>query len=229
MADKSFGLKKLNLIDDSGNQTIESTGSISLNSPTVAISTDVTIGGQVQSNLKIGSSYSVGIGTTILNEKLNVSGNAYVSGIISAIGFVGSGTSLTGIIKNQTVGINSDNYQYFVITEQSSGSISSISVTPNLLVINPASKSLGIGTNVPLATLDVCGTGNFIGTVTAPSFSGTATTATNLANAANITTGIVSTSRLSGSYTINITGTATTASGLTTSINVNTSGIITAS
>jgi hypothetical protein len=43
-----------------------------LNAITVAISTDVTISGQVQSNLIIGSSYSVGIGSTNPARKLDV-------------------------------------------------------------------------------------------------------------------------------------------------------------
>jgi hypothetical protein len=48
--------------------------------------------------------------------------------------------------------------------------------------------------------------GGFVGNLT-----GTATTATNLSDAANITTGIISTSRLSGTYNINISGNAATA------------------
>jgi hypothetical protein len=58
--------------------------------------------------------------------------------------------------------------------------------------------------------------------------SGTATTATNLSDAANITTGTISSSRLSGSYGIDIIGTATTANNVSSTININTSGIITA-
>ena len=53
----------------------------------------------------------------------------------------------------------------------------------------------------------------------------TATTATNLSNAANITTGTISSSRLSGSYGINIIGTATTANNLSNAANITTGTI----
>lgn len=76
MADKSFGAKQINLIGASGTPTIESPNNLNLNAITVAISTDVTIGGQVQSNLKIGSSYSVGIGTTNPTSNLHIQSNA---------------------------------------------------------------------------------------------------------------------------------------------------------
>ena len=75
MADKSFGVKQINLIGASGTPTIESPNNLNLNATTVAISTDVTIGGQVQSDLKIGSSYSVGIGSTLPTAKLDVTGH----------------------------------------------------------------------------------------------------------------------------------------------------------
>ena len=53
--------------------------------------------------------------------------------------------------------------------------------------------------------------GNFsAGTITA-NLTGTATTATNLSNAANITTGTINSARLSGSYSIDINGNASSA------------------
>ena len=89
MADKSFGVKKINLIGASGTPTIESPNNLNLNAITVAISTDVTIGGQVQSNLKIGSSYSVGIGTTNPTSKLHVQGDGNFTGVVTATTFNG--------------------------------------------------------------------------------------------------------------------------------------------
>jgi len=238
MADKIFGVKGINFVGDPGTPTISIAssiityaGSLNLNAPTVAISTDVSIGGKVVSNVVVSDTYSVGIGTTVLTEKLNVSGNANISGVVSATSFVGSGTSLTGLLTNQSSGINTNAYQYLLVTPQNSGTISTVSSSYNYITFNPAANYLGIGTNTPAAGLDVNGTGRFIGTVTAPTFQGTATTATNLADAANITTGIVSTARLSGTYNISISGNvaaATTASNLTSTANVNTSGIITA-
>ena len=200
MADKNFGVKGINFISDPGtptisiaSSTITYAGSLNLNAPTVAISTDVSIGGRIVSNVVVSDSYSVGIGTTVLTGKLNVSGNANISGIVSATGFVGSGVSLTGLLTNQSSGINTEVYHYLLVTPQTSGIISSISPSYNYIIFNPSAKYLGIGTDTPVAGLDVNGTGRFAGSVTASSFLGTATTATNLANAANITAGIVST------------------------------------
>tara|TARA_B100000945_G_C20388657_1_gene601095 strand:+ start:758 stop:1732 length:975 start_codon:yes stop_codon:yes gene_type:complete len=45
MADKSFGVKELNLLKASGTPTIESSNNLSINAVNVAISTDVSIGG----------------------------------------------------------------------------------------------------------------------------------------------------------------------------------------
>jgi hypothetical protein len=238
MADKNFGVKGIQFIGDPnvptitiGSSTISYDGSLNLKASTVAIGTDVSIGGKVVSNVVVSNSYSVGIGTTILTEKLNVNGNVNISGIVTASKFYGDGTGLTGLVINALSGIDSGVYQYFLVSPEPSGSISSLSVTSNYIIFNPAAKYLGIGVDNPEANLDVLGTGKFSNSVISPSFTGTATTATNLENAANITTGIVSSSRLSGTYGIDITGnsgTATIASGLTTTININTTGIVTA-
>jgi hypothetical protein len=59
----------------------------------------------------------------------------------------------------------------------------------------------------------------------AVNISGNAGTATTLSNAANITTGTISSSRLSGSYGIDITGTATTANNLSNAANITTGTI----
>jgi tetrahydromethanopterin S-methyltransferase subunit A len=78
---------------------------------------------------------------------------------------------------------------------------------------------------------------NASGVVTASSFignlTGTATTANNLSNAANITTGTINSARLSGTYNINVSyantsGISTVAQGLTGTPNI-TVGIVTAS
>ena len=238
MADKNFGVKGIIFISDPGTPSISIASStiayaetLNLNASTVAIGTDISIGGKVTSDLVTSNTYSVGIGTTVLTEKLNVNGNANISGFVSATSFVGSGASLTGVLKNQSSIIDINEYQYLLVTPQTSGTISSVSSSYNYITFNPSANYLGIGTSVPTAGLDVNGTGRFIGTVTAPTFQGTATTATNLADAANITAGTISSERLSGIYDIDITGnveTATTASGLTATVSVNTTGIITA-
>ena len=91
MADKGFGVKEINLIGPSGTPSIDSPNNININATTVAISTDVTIGGEVASNLIVGSAYSVGIGSTLPTTALDVNGT------ITATSFSGDGSNLTGV------------------------------------------------------------------------------------------------------------------------------------
>ena len=92
MADKSFGLNQLNFTGIAGTSLIESESGLQINSPSVVISNDLSIGGEVDSNIILSSSYSIGIGSTQPTEKLDVVGNINVSGVVSATSFVGSGT-----------------------------------------------------------------------------------------------------------------------------------------
>jgi hypothetical protein len=90
---------------------------------------------------------------------------------------------------------------------------------------------LTYGATVPsTGTISGAGGINLTGIVTATTFSGnltgTATTATNLADAANITTGTVAAARLSGSYNIDVTGNINS-SGVSTLTTLNgTSGLV---
>jgi len=111
MADKKFGVKQINLIGASGTPNLTSPNNLNINATTVAISTDVTIGGQVSSNVIVGSGYSVGIGTTLPTASLDVRGqtnlaNVNVSGVVTASSFVGNGSGLTGI--GNTANVRSD-------------------------------------------------------------------------------------------------------------------------
>ena len=58
MADKSFGVKELNIVGD-GDPSISSPTNLDLNAVNVAISTNITIGGEVKSDLIVGTGYSV--------------------------------------------------------------------------------------------------------------------------------------------------------------------------
>ena len=73
MANKSFGTKQLDLTGASGSPIITSPSDLSINATTVAISTNISVGGYFASNVNVGTGYSVGIGTTIPIEKLQVS------------------------------------------------------------------------------------------------------------------------------------------------------------
>ena len=61
MADKSFGVKDINLIGASGTPTIDSPNNLNINAVNVAISTDITVGGKV----------SLGAGTSISSPAAN--------------------------------------------------------------------------------------------------------------------------------------------------------------
>ena len=85
--------------------------------------------------------------------------------------------------------------------------------TANILQVNGNSYLggfVGIGTTTPTSKLWVDGDGYFTGVVTATTFignlSGTATTATNLSNAANITTGTIDKDRLLNSNSFSVLG-----------------------
>ena len=65
MADKSFGVKELNLLNASGTPTITSPNNLNLNANTVAISTSVTVGQNItiSANAGIASLNVTGIAT----------------------------------------------------------------------------------------------------------------------------------------------------------------------
>ena len=82
MADKSFGVKELNLLKASGTPTVTSPNNLNLNANTVAISTSATVG----NNLTVSGQINVGSNIKI--------GNA---GVVTATTFHGDGSNLTGI------------------------------------------------------------------------------------------------------------------------------------
>ena len=64
MADKSFGVKEVNLIGASGTPTIESPNNLNINATNVAISTDMSVGGELTVTDTFLKPHAVGIGTT---------------------------------------------------------------------------------------------------------------------------------------------------------------------
>lgn len=106
MANKDFGVKKIELIGSSGTPNLTSPTNLNLNANTVAISTDVTIGGKVQSNVIVGTGYSVGIGSTLPRQALDVGGTIRATGFVksdgSAIGAGDTANIVTGIITATT-------------------------------------------------------------------------------------------------------------------------------
>ena len=107
MADKSFGVKELNLLGSSGTPSIESPNDLNLNANTVAISTNLTVGGKV-------SVTSAGIVTAVSGVVTYYGDGQYLSGTGGGGGSV-PGIDTTGtstfedIVVNGNAGIGSLN------------------------------------------------------------------------------------------------------------------------
>ena len=208
-------------------------------------------------NFVVNANGLVGIGTSIPeNYLLNVYGDTRVTGVVTTSDLnAGVGTVSTLTASNSSLGVasvtsirigsgpvitNLIGYAYSTFSDDGVGGIST-------------TTRIGIGTTADLtAQLKVLGdsifTGNIdasTGIVTASSFvgnitgtvTGTATTATNLADGANITTGTISNDRLptninkptgiitASSFVGGLTGTATTATNLADGANITTGTI----
>jgi hypothetical protein len=111
MSDINFTVENLNLIGSDGYASIDSDNTIEINSKnylnlnadTVGISTDITIGGQVASDLIIAEGFYVGIGTDNPTSALDVAGTIkattlsgrFTSGIGTAVEITTVGNQLT--------------------------------------------------------------------------------------------------------------------------------------
>ena len=96
MADKSFGVKELNLLNASGTPTITSPNNLNLNANTVAISTSVTVGQNltVSANAGIASLNVTGIATIAQPANSNPMANwTITNNSASAYRFTGPGQS----------------------------------------------------------------------------------------------------------------------------------------
>jgi len=136
MADKSFGVKELNLISASGTPTITSPNSVNINATNVAISTDITVGGMV--SLGAGTSIS-SPGNNVLTfgtnstEKVRILSNGRVAiGGVTANSLLdvhgGDGISITSsgdtFLQSRTTGTTGTNYLEFKDSGGGSGAIS---------------------------------------------------------------------------------------------------------
>jgi len=195
MADKGFGIRQLNLIGASGTPKIESPNNLNLNAVTVAISTDVTIGGQVTSNIIVGTGKSVGIGTTLPTNTLTV---------------VGSGTSTSQLF---VTGVSTFNNTLTVVGSGTSTS---------QLFVTGVSTFAGI-TTVTGPTLFAKQL-NVSGVVTASSFVGDGSLLTNLPGGGGGIAGI-NTSGTSTFTNLNVTGVTTSTGGFVGNVTGNATGL----
>ncbi|MFY7885930.1 MAG: hypothetical protein ACOVOV_13915, partial [Dolichospermum sp.] len=149
-------------------------------------------------------------GVSTYADNAGIATYASTAGIATYATNAGVSTSVIGGVSSvtqlQVTGVSTfTNGPVLVGTAISTGTTSQLlQVTGGAYV----SGSVGVGTTNPTSKLSVVGDGNFTGVVTATTFfgalTGTATTATNLANAANITTGTIDDARLPDLITSNI-------------------------
>jgi hypothetical protein len=99
MAEKSFGVKEINLIGASGTPTIESPNNLNLNAVNVAISTNVSIGG----TLSVTGNVSIG-GTLTYEEVTNIDSVGFITARDGVL--VGKGVSITAGGLNVSSGIS---------------------------------------------------------------------------------------------------------------------------
>ena len=163
MANKGFGVKEINLIGSSGTPTIESPGNLNINANTVAISTNVTIGGDVTSNVNV-----TGV-VTATSFDGDVTGTA-----TTATNLADGANITTGIITSARLGSGIDAAKFLrgdgtwqtVSTGGASGLWES-----NATGIN-TSTYIGIRTTTASSALTVDGDGRFTGVVSATTFRG---------------------------------------------------------
>ena len=230
-------------VDISGNAATATTA-INLSGGNVTgtslnISGNSNLGLTTVTNLTVTDTATIGY-STITSASIGIVTITSASiGFLTATNSNVSGTSTVGFLTassistpNATIGILTATILSNIVTAGISDLtvdyIRGLEIT-SLNRINTGIASVGFATitnaYIGIATINQINAG----IITAPSFvgnlTGTATTAINLDDAANITTGTISSSRLSGSYGIDIAGTATTAINLSNAANITTGTI----
>lgn len=184
MSDKSFGVKQINLIDNSGTPTIESPGNLILNAINVGIGTtnpqydvdvlgDINFTGSLYQNgtpfisggggswastdVGIHTLSDVGIGTTNPQAKLDVYGDVNISGVVTATSFSGSGSSLTGL-TGASANIYGNGTAVPQITIDANGRITSVT---NVTITGGASAGSGVNVDDNDSYVGFAGTINF--------------------------------------------------------------------
>jgi plastocyanin len=112
MAEKSFGVKDLNMVGSSGDPTIESNGDLNLKAGQVAIQTNTTVTGVVTATSFVGGGAGItGISTTnITNYQVGSGGGVTVedegsalSTTATTLNFVGDGVVASGTGAEKTI------------------------------------------------------------------------------------------------------------------------------
>ena len=141
MADKSFGVKELNLLNASGTPTVTSPNNLNLNANTVAISTSCTVG----SNLTVSGDIDVDGHTNL--DNVNIAGVTTFASAINGSGqFVWDAADADVIIRDST-----DSPQNFIYRDHSASKLY-LGTTSNVVelrsnLLTNADSTYDIGTN----------------------------------------------------------------------------------
>mgnify|MGYP003310663954 CR=1 FL=1 len=169
MAEKSFGVKEVNLIGASGTPTITSPNNLNLNAVNVAISTNATVGG----TLSVTGSVSVG-GTLTYEDVTSIDSVGIITaraGIQMTGGslFVGGNSNFTGTLTGTAT---------TAVTVRTTDESSDTTCFPVFTTAAAGDQFLKTGTNLAFNSSN--------GTLTATTFSGSGASLTSLP-AANLT------------------------------------------
>ena len=178
MADKSFGIKELNLIG-SGTPKMESPNNINLNANNVAISTNATIGGNldITGNLTVNGTSPTG-GLTVQDEGSALSTTASTLNFVGT-GVVASGTGATKTITINTSGDTNQNaFSNFVVSGQST--VSADSETDSVTFVAGSNMTITTNASGDSITFASSGGGGGGGVTVQDEGSALSTTATTL-------------------------------------------------
>jgi hypothetical protein len=144
-------------------------------------------GTRIYGTATIDTSVVVGSAVTLSSSGLQVTGNSLITGIstvanlritpvgtgatVGGIGvtYYGDGSQLTGISAGVSISTNTTNANQYIPYATSFGSTTGLGAT-TLLVYNPSSGNLGIGTTNPSSTLYVQGNAYVTGVTTSTDF-----------------------------------------------------------
>ena len=202
-----------------GSYDIDITGNAGTASTASFATTAFNLNGVVASDLNVAFATTAGIATNLAG---GAGGQVVYQSDTNTTAFLTNGTPGQVLISNG--GTNPPQWA----DGASTGAIDGITIIDEVTTVGGSGSisTLNFKGNGVIATATA---GGNIATITisqsVDGSGGIANTATNLADAANITTGTISSDRLTGSYDIDITGTATTATNLSDAANITTGTI----